>query len=93
MVTFPYTVQYILVTYFICSSLYVLVSYPYYAPPLLPVPTGNHSVDLFLFCWIHLFVLFFRFYHCSLLTLSRIWLFATPWTVVHQAPLSKEFSQ
>ena len=50
MVTFPYTVQYILVTYFIRSSLFVLVSYPYYAPPLLPVPTGNHSVDLFLFC-------------------------------------------
>ena len=24
--------------------------------------------------------------------LSRVWLFATPWTVTHQAPLSKEFS-
>ena len=25
--------------------------------------------------------------------LSRIWLFATPWTVAHQAPLSMEFSR
>ena len=25
--------------------------------------------------------------------LSRVWLFATPWTVAHQAPLSMEFSR
>ena len=25
-------------------------------------------------------------------SLSRVWLFATPWTVAHQAPLSKGFS-
>ena len=24
--------------------------------------------------------------------LSRVWLFVTPWTVAHQAPLSMEFS-
>ena len=24
--------------------------------------------------------------------LTRVWLFATPWTVAHQAPLSMEFS-
>ena len=28
---------------------------------------------------------------CSLL--SRVWLFVTPWTVAHQAPLSREFSR
>ena len=28
---------------------------------------------------------------CS--SLSRVWLFATPWTVAHQAPLSMEFSR
>ena len=27
------------------------------------------------------------------LSLRRVWLFATPWTVVHQAPLSTEFSR
>ena len=26
-------------------------------------------------------------------SLSRVWLFATPWTVAHQAPLSMEFSR
>ena len=26
-------------------------------------------------------------------SLSRVWLFATPWTVTHQAPLSREFSR
>ena len=26
-------------------------------------------------------------------SLSRIWLFVSPWTVAHQAPLSKEFSR
>ena len=26
-------------------------------------------------------------------SLSRAWLFATPWTVAHQAPLSMEFSR
>ena len=25
--------------------------------------------------------------------LSRVWLFVTPWTVAHQAPLSMEFSR
>ena len=27
------------------------------------------------------------------LSLSRVWLFVSPWTVAHQAPLSKEFSR
>ena len=26
-------------------------------------------------------------------SLSRVWLFVTPWTVAHQAPLSMEFSR
>ena len=28
------------------------------------------------------------FWHCSVQLLSRVWLFATPWTVAHQASLS-----
>ena len=30
---------------------------------------------------------------CMLSSLSRVWLFAAPWTVVHQAPLSVGFSR
>ena len=50
---------------FIHSSLYLLILYPYLTPPpfLLPrVTTGLFSVyvSLFLFCYIPLFVLFFR---------------------------------
>ena len=30
---------------------------------------------------------------CVCWFLSRVWLFATPWTVAHQAPLSVEFSR
>ena len=29
--------------YFIRSSLYLLISYPYFVPPPFPLPTGNHS--------------------------------------------------
>ena len=30
---------------------------------------------------------------CCAYSLSRVWLFVTPWTVAHQAPLSMEFSR
>ena len=30
---------------------------------------------------------------CLCKLLSRVWLFATPWTIAHQAPLSTEFSR
>ena len=30
---------------------------------------------------------------CCAWSLSRVWLFATPWTVAHQTPLSMEFSR
>ena len=30
---------------------------------------------------------------CVYVSLSRVWLFVTPWTVAHQAPLSMEFSR
>ena len=30
---------------------------------------------------------------CGWVLLNRVWLFATPWTVAHQAPLSTEFSR
>ena len=37
----------------------------------------------------------FPFYrmHVCVKSLSRVWLFATPWTVTHQAPLSMGFSR
>ena len=31
-------------------------------------------------------------YVCVLSSFSRVWLFVTPWTIAHQAPLSMEFS-
>ena len=30
---------------------------------------------------------------CNMKLLSRVWLFATPWTVAYQAPLSVGFSR
>ena len=33
------------------------------------------------------------YYFVCAQTLSHIWLFVTPWTVAHQAPLSMEFSR
>ena len=39
----PFIVQYILVVYFIPNSLYLLLPYPYIAPPPFPLPLGNHS--------------------------------------------------
>ena len=39
-----------------------------------------------------LFALFYR-YVCAVLCVSCVWLFATPWTVASQAPLSMEFSR
>ena len=53
-------VQYILIVYFIHSSLY-----PYLASPHFPLPTVTTSlfsvsVNLLLFCYIHWFVVFFR---------------------------------
>ena len=37
--------------------------------------------------------LFFLSWKVKLKSLSRVWLFATPWTVAYQAPLSMEFSR
>ena len=37
-----HVVQYILVAYFIHNSLYLLISYPNFAPSVFPLPTGNH---------------------------------------------------
>ena len=41
--------------------------------------------------WFTLFKLLFAVYVC--VWFSHVWLFATPWTVAHQAPLSMEFSR
>ena len=37
--------------------------------------------------------LFYYVGMCMLSHFSRVWLFVTPWTVAHQAPLSMEFSR
>ena len=38
-------------------------------------------------------VIFLTAHVCVLSSFSHVWLFATPWTVVHQAPLSTKFSR
>ena len=43
-------------------------------------------------CW-HLYISDHLFAYVSPQLLSRVWLFATPWTVAHQAPLSLDFFQ
>ena len=53
--------------YFIHSSLYLLISNSYLAPrpshaPLVSTSLFSISMSLFLFCYIHWFVVFFRFY-------------------------------
>ena len=47
----PSVIQYIRVAYlfFIYSSLYLLISYPLFAPPPYPVPCGNHKFVTALF--------------------------------------------
>ena len=37
-----HVVQYILITYFVPNSLYLLILYPYSAPPHFSLPTGNY---------------------------------------------------
>ena len=60
----PYAVQYILLAYFIHSTLYLLILYLYLAPSPLSLLTGNHqfsiSLSLFLFL-LYLLILVFRF--------------------------------
>ena len=38
-------------------------------------------------------VVLFRLHVCMLSCFSHVWLFVTPWTVAHQAPLSMRFSR
>jgi len=47
----------------------------------LPLTNAFSSLVLGECAWVHARVL------------SRVWLFVTPWTVAHQAPLSMEFSR
>ena len=61
------------------------------------------TFTLFSYCFVYLTFLwdlfFFQlveyifFFLCVLSCLSRVWLFATPWTVTRQGPLSMEFSR
>ena len=47
-VIFAIVQQYILIAYFIPNSLYLLIHYPYLAPLLFPLPSGNHQLVLFI---------------------------------------------
>ena len=42
---------------------------------------------------VHLATTFWHRQYCLVKLLSRVWPFATPWTVAHQAPLSMGFSR
>ena len=59
----------LLLIYFIHSSLYLLILYPYLAPSLSPLVTTSLfsiSVSLFLFCYIHSFYFLdstYKWYH------------------------------
>ena len=48
---------------------------------------------LYIFDLFTLFIWFILFCLCVLSCFSCVWLFATPWTVAHQAPLSMGFSR
>ena len=68
MAVFPCAVQYILVAYLFYTQWFVALNpIPLSCPFPFLLPTGNTSlfsvsVSLFLFCYIHWFVLFFRFH-------------------------------
>ena len=51
---------------------------------------GSHRVR---HDWSDLAIAAVRFYVCVLSRFSHVWLFATPWTIAHQAPLSMGFSR
>ena len=44
---YPCVVHYILVAYFVSSSLYLSLTYPYIAPTPIPLSTRNHSFVLY----------------------------------------------
>ena len=46
---------------------------------ILKVPNRNHRTE--------------KYHESDVKSLSRVWLFAIPWTVAHQAPPSMEFSR
>ena len=50
-------------------------------------------IHSFLLEYSHLTMLQWFLLWCGLYVISRVWLFVTPWTVAHQAPLSMGFSR
>ena len=53
--------------------------------------SGVQQSDSFIYIYIYLYL---YLYSCMLLShFSCVWLFATPWTIAHQASLSMEFSR
>ena len=87
-----------LVSYFICSSLYLLIPYSCLSPPhsLSPMITTSlfsMSVSPFLFCYIFVCIILQIPHIRSDQSLSHVWLFATPWIAARQASLSINNSQ
>ena len=89
--------KFLLLIYFIYSVVYLLISYFWFIPLLLPFPFGNHVC--FLCLWVY-FGFVYRFI-CIIFkipyisdqirsdqSLSRVRLFATPWITARQASLS-----
>ena len=67
MVIFPCAVQHILVTYFIYSSLHLLIYLSCNCPSLFLLPSGNHKLFLYIYESISVLLssfvyLFFRLY-------------------------------
>ena len=94
--------KFLLLIYFIYSVVYLLISYFWFIPLLLPFPFGNHVC--FLCLWVY-FGFVYRFI-CIIFkipyisdqirsdqSLSRVRLFATPWIAACQASLSITNSQ
>ena len=51
------------------------------------------NISVYVCMWTYIFILYIYIYIYTLSLFSHVQLYATPWTVVHQAPLSMEFSR
>ena len=82
--------------YLIHSNVYFLLPYPYFSPPFFLLPTGNQyfffpiSVSLFLFCYIHQFVLIFRF-HIQVITYSICMTYSTKYNILWVHPFCSKW--
>ena len=78
------------VIYFIYGDIHVSMLFSQIIPPS---PSLTESKSLCLFCCLAYRVIITIFLSEWVKSLSCVWLFATPWTVAYQAPLSMGFSR